>query len=354
MKSPFKIIPRIEVGKEDWDSFVDSSDEAWLKHIYDFQNALSTWPGRTDISFAVNDYNSAKDIIAVVPLYLLEGKKYKFLHYNIIDSTGGPACLNALSEKHKKRVLEYIYRILIEYADRYKAREINISLSPMAPMYRGDRCPRVNPLLKMGFENALTQTWIINIGLGKDIIWDKMEGRARTAIRKSEKFDIKIRLANELGDLDKYYQLHRETYLRNNIKPHPKAYFESVFKNFLSKGFSRIFFAEYEGKIIAAENFGIYKNAAFYWTGAASELGLNLEGNSLIQWKAIQLMIDEGLEWYETGEAFPNIKGGKLKGLNDFKKSFGGELYPYYRGRLDTRSKKYIFLDVLKEIKNMV
>jgi hypothetical protein len=25
---------------------------------------------------------------------------------------------------------------------------------------------------------------------------------------------------------------------------------------------------------------------------------------------------------------------GKLKGLNDFKKSFGGELYPFYRGQL--------------------
>lgn len=354
MKSPFKIISRVDVGKENWDSFVDSSDEAWLLHLYDLQNALSTWSVRSDISFAIADDNSGKGIVAVVPLHLIEGQLFKFLSYNILDSPGGPACSNVLSKKHKKRVLEYISRILIEYANRYNAREINLSLSPMAPIYRGDRCPRVNPLLKMGFENTLTQTWIIKIGLGKDAIWNKMEGRARTAIRKAEKFDIKIRLADKTGDIDKYYQLHCETYRRNNIKPHPKAYFESIFKNFFFKGLSRILFAEYNGEVIAAENFGIYKNAAIYWTGAASDISLSLEGNSLIQWKLIQLMIEEGLEWYETGEAFPNIKDGKLKGLNDFKRSFGGELYPYYKGKLDTRSKKHIFLDVLREIKNML
>ena len=48
----------------------------------------------------------------------------------------------------------------------------------------------------------------------------------------------------------------------------------------------------------------------------------------------MQWMIEHGFEWYETGEAFPNVQEGKNKGLNDFKKSFGGELYPFYKGRI--------------------
>ena len=46
-------------------------------------------------------------------------------------------------------------------------------------------------------------------------------------------------------------------------------------------------------------------------------------------------MIESGVEWSETGEAFPAAREGKSQGLTQFKESFGGELYPIYRGRLE-------------------
>jgi hypothetical protein len=45
---------------------------------------------------------------------------------------------------------------------------------------------------------------------------------------------------------------------------------------------SYILFPEWRGNVVAAENFGIYKQAAVYWTGAASAQGLNLAANSLL------------------------------------------------------------------------
>jgi hypothetical protein len=54
------------------------------------------------------------------------------------------------------------------------------------------------------------------------------------------------------------------------------------------------------------------------------------------------------LSWYEVGEAFPNVKEGKLKGLNDFKKSFGGSLYPYYKGRLPVNNRAAKILKALR------
>ena len=81
------------------------------------------------------------------------------------------------------------------------------------------------------------------------------------------------------------------------------------------------------------------KAGSLAWKTKASEAmarakGLEAEANSLLQWKAMQWMMHNGIEWYETGEAFPHLGGGKAKGLSDFKKSFGGSLYPYYKGRL--------------------
>ena len=44
-----------------------------------------------------------------------------------------------------------------------------------------------------------------------------------------------------------------------------------------------------------------------------------------------------GVGWYEVGEAFPNYLNVKEKGLNNYKKSFGGKLYPYFKGIINDK-----------------
>lgn len=325
---------RAEVGREAWDSFVDHSDEAWLWHRFDLQDAISTWPGKDDLSFAVRDISSGGGIVVVVPLHLIQSRRMFGFRWNTLDSLGGPACINDLSIKQKRKILEYAMSQVTTLARKYDAVEVNFALSPLAPAYCSERYPRINPLLELGCENTLTQTWMVNLGQGKEIIWNNMENRARTAIRKAEKQGLYIRPANESNDLEVYYNLHCETYKRTGARSHPKSYFEAIWSDFFSKGLSFILFAERNGTVVAAENFGIYKQAAVYWTGAASSQGLFLQANSLLQWTAMQSMIEDGIVWYETGEAFPHLREGKLKGLNDFKRSFGGELFPSYRGRI--------------------
>ncbi len=58
----------------------------------------------------------------------------------------------------------------------------------------------------------------------------------------------------------------------------------------------------------------------------------------MLQWTAMQWMLEASLEWYETGEAHPYALEAKSKGLNDFKKSFGGKLYPFYKARIEIDS----------------
>jgi subtilisin family serine protease len=330
---------REDLGRDAWDAFVDSADEAWLWHVFDLQDAVATWPGKHDLSFALVDRQADGEVVAVMPLHLIKGKRMGFLNWHVLDSIGGPACSNSLGKKYRQRVLQRVMEEMVCLAKEHRAVEITLSLPPMSPARRGERCPRVNPLLVLGCENTLTQTWVVNLQTGKDQVWANMEGRARTAIRKAEKLGVDCRPAGQAGDLDIYYNLHCETYKRTGVRPHPRAYFEAIWRNFLKKNLSYILFAKWHGTVVAAENFGIYKQAAVYWTGAASAQGLVMGANSLLQWRAMQWMIDNGLEWYETGEAFPQVHSGKLKGLNDFKKSFGGVLLPTFRGRMVLRKK---------------
>jgi len=239
---------------------------------------------------------------------------------------------------------------LLELARKTRSGEITVALPPLAPRLRGPNCPRVNPLLELGFSNTLTQTRVVDLRQGREAVWEGMKGRARTAVRKAEKSGVTTRPAERDGDLEAYYDLHRETCARNGIAPHPHAYFNAVWRDFLTAGRALILLAEREGRVIAAENFGVYKNAAIYWTGAALKEGLAFEANSALQWAAIQRMIEAGLEWYETGEAFPGANVGKLKGLDEFKKSFGGELYPYYKGMIDMRLLRHRAFRVVQDI----
>ena len=71
------------------------------------------------------------------------------------------------------------------------------------------------------------------------------------------------------------------------------------------------------------------------WTAAGNIEAARVGANNLLHWRAIQWARANGGLWYESGEAFPGTREGKLKGLNDFKRSFGGELYPIYRGYHD-------------------
>jgi Acetyltransferase (GNAT) domain len=334
MNTSFHVVRRRDLGRSAWDAFADASDEAWLWHRYDLREAVETWPGSSDESFAVLSAIEEQPL-ALMPLRRITRRFGGLLPLHILESLGGIALRNELGERRRRAVLAAVREQLIELSRRGGCVEIRILLSPMTPVLRGENCPRVSPLVEMGCDNTLSQTWVVDLRPGADALWKGMEGRARTAIRKAEKMGVVVREARP-EDWTVYYRLHQETYRRTGARPHPDNYFRIIWDRFLAGGLARIWIAEHEGTPVAAENFGVYKQAATYWTGAASARGLDAEANSLLQWTAMRWMAGNGVEWYETGEAFPQATGGKEKGLNDFKKSFSGQLFPLYKGCLAT------------------
>jgi len=330
------IAHRREIGPEAWDAFVEKADEAWLWHLFHFQDAFAAWPDRRDLSFAVVD-DRRGEVLGLVPLHLVRRTKTGIFTLSLLESLGGPACADSLPEKTRLQIRQAAQDRLLALARQYRVCAIDLALSPMAPAYRGERCPRVNPLLFLGCDNTLTQTYVIDLRRPEEELWQGLTGNCRNMVKRAEKEGVTVREADSLADLERYYQMHLETYRRTGAAPHPFAYFQQIWGKFVSSGYSHIFLAELKGELVAAANVGAYKGAMIYWTGA-SKTGLPAPGvNNLLQWHAIRYGRSRGFAWYESGEAFPNLKEGKLKGLNDFKKSFGGELYPFYRGRLVIR-----------------
>lgn len=304
---------------------MEDCGEAWLLHRYDLIQSLAHWRGRKDRSFFVLD--DQNKWLAIVPLHLVTNSKAAFLRLHTLVSQGGPAIIDNIDKEYRDKIFNFIGDCLIKMAVEVGAMQIELNFSSMSPGIHS---------IPQGFVDVVEQTYVLDLHGGAEAVWNRMEKRARTAIRKAEKEQVIIRRANLNTDLDIYYHLHQTTYHRTGASPHPKAYFEHIWQDFYQKGLSLILFAELEGEVVAAANFGIYKNRAMYWTGASTDKGLQSNANSLLQWRAIQEFIELGVELFESGRAFPNATG-KLGGLDKFKRSFGGELVPQHKLRVVTR-----------------
>jgi hypothetical protein len=332
---PFVAYARHELGRQQWDTFVDATDEAWLWHRYDWQDALATWRGRTDLSFAVLD-NRTSEVLALLPIHLVSGKLYRLIPWNTLHSMGGPAFKNNVGDKQRFQVIEFVQQFILGLGRKHSVFEVDLMLTALAPAFRGADCPRVNPLLDFaGCQNTLTQTYVLDLRQSDEVLRAQYSKGARSELKKFEMEGVEIRDAHGTDDLALYYQLHTETYGRTGVPPHPMEYFRHIFEIFIPAGLCRVVFLVREGKVIAAQNTALYKRGGLYWTGASRSDKSGGENRILMQ-NQLDHARQVGVEWYEVGEAFPNVASGKAKGLNDFKRSFGGELYPVYRGRLVT------------------
>jgi hypothetical protein len=326
------ISPRHELSRSIWDKFVENSPQAWLWHSWDSQDAIDTWPGKHDLSFAIIDSDQTEQILAIMPVHRVDRSFLGLFNNCILESTGGLAIAPNLSKRQIDMINRQWLDHMLQLADQQNAESIDISLTPMAPAYRGIACPRINPLIDFSFQNTSTQTYVLELNQSIDTIWENMESFCRTHIRKAEKSGLVVREAGGEEDLEIYYGLHCATYNRTGVKPHPLAYFQKIWEFYVDQGKAKVFFAELDGKVIAADNEAIYKKAVSGWTAA----GLNsvVPGvNNLLHWTAMKWAIENQFEFYESGEGFPGEKNSKRKGLTDFKKSFGGTLYPFFRGQ---------------------
>jgi|SaaInlStandDraft_5_1057022.scaffolds.fasta_scaffold19322_3 hypothetical protein len=321
----FNIVPRLNIPINTWDEFVDSSDDAWLWHRYIFQDSACTWKGRIDLSFAVCDAN--KEILALVPL-----QKISRHGVNFLDVVGGIAIKNGMGHKRKTKLRDFIIQSLHDFCNK-RTLEIRFSLSPLTPGILGKNTPYVSPILFHNMKNKLGQTYILDLSVAVDELWKGYNKTTRRDIRKIYSGDYSIKVAT-YEDLEQYYELHKETYLRSGLEPHPKSYFKYIFGYFLQHKLCRVIFLEKNGKILTAQNTVIYKEAAYYWTGASCSIKNVAGAHKVLMHEQIIWSKQNGCLYYEIGEAFPSEVTGKKKGLNDFKKGFGGNMRPYFKGTI--------------------
>jgi CelD/BcsL family acetyltransferase involved in cellulose biosynthesis len=330
-----RFVGRKDLGRSAWDDLVDRCSEAWLWHRYDYLSALEVWPGRRDLSFAA--VSPEGEALALFPAQLAPYLRIaRIFRFPVLDSQGGPALANNGGSGAPDDLRRSLVGHGLALARAHRTAEMRLSASRLAPAYAPDIELRYDSLPDLQGAEIEGHTWMVDLTEGREAVWKGMQGRARTAVRKAEKSGVSVRWGESRGDLESYYRLHRETYERTGACPHPKEYFTAIWTNFVERGLARFLFAEADGEIVAAQNFAVYKGAAVYWTGAATSEALRVGANSLLQWRAIEWMLEADLRLYEVGDAASGPSDTKARRLSDFKRSFGGRLAPVPRVRFDT------------------
>lgn len=187
-------------------------------------------------------------------------------------------------------------------------------------------------LLKFGFKKSEkeiqpSETIILDLRKSEEELLKGMKQKTRYNIGVAEKHGIKIK---ENGDFEPFWRILEETAKRDKFHLHPKKYYETMLKSNLEatppSSENKLFFAEKDGKIIAAAIVNFFGKRATYLHGASSAEHKNLMAPYLLHWEIARYAKKNGFEEYD----FWGISEKKYPGVTRFKLGFGGGkiIYP--------------------------
>jgi lipid II:glycine glycyltransferase (peptidoglycan interpeptide bridge formation enzyme) len=284
-------------GKE----FLQSTE--WLK----FQEAF----GRR--TFSVEDENfSAKIIEHVLPIV---GRYFYVPRGPILKVASGKlqveSFLNELIELSKK---EHAGWVRIEPGD-------SRLLDPIRLNSRVAKAP---------YDVQPKEVFKIDISKPEEQLLAEMKSKTRYNIRLAQKHGVSLRITNgyECANntcIEKFLELTKEMARRQGIVSHSEEYYRKMFETF-SEDMLRLYCAEYDGKIIAANLMLFFGDTATYLHGASSNENRNVMAPFLLQWQAIMDAQKCGCRWYDFGGVqtgrIEHKKHSDLSGVTAFKTGF--------------------------------
>ena len=311
---------RRDILSDNWDSVVLRSPDGWVFALYGWQELIlgvRQW-GLQDHSFAVSLEGK---IAAVVPLQLHPANRILG-----ISAWGGcgPILSGSVADEHRPAILSKIYETCSEVAATTHAVALEFS-QPSVTQACINNIYGVNHSVFFGFEDRSGLTQVIDLKPSVDDLWKGLSKNARNIIRRAEKAGITARRVHWSEHLDSYYRLHRETYFRTGVTPHPVQYFSGISEKMAPSGYSALFAAfDGDGDVLAYHNDACLGPGVLYHTGCSADSAQDTGANYLLLWTAIVAAKQDGRLAYEVGPIFPGTDESKQKGLTLFKTRFGG------------------------------
>ncbi len=128
----------------------------------------------------------------------------------------------------------------------------------------------------------------------------RMKSKTRYNIRLAEKRGVKVFETREKNHIAAFLDLITATSGRKGITSHPRSYYEKMLE-ILPKEMCRLFVAEYEGKIVAANIVMFFGETVTYLHGGTADEHRDVMAPYLLQWEQIKTAKKESFQFYDFG-----------------------------------------------------
>lgn len=218
---------------------------------------------------------------------------------------------------------------------------------------------RVDPPWALGHEKRLTDvgfrkgeyevqpkcSLIIDLKKSEEELIAQLKPKTRYNISLAQRKGVKVKISSEVSDIECFWQLVKQTSSRDGFVPHLKEHYKKMFEIFSPDGTIKLFLAEYDNKIIAANLISFFGQVCIYLHGASSNMYREVMAPYLLQWQAIKEAKRLGLAFYDfggvNGQTFNNPK---WEGITRFKTGFAPQIPPReYIGSFDLILNPVIF-----------
>lgn len=330
-------------NKEEWEDFLQKCMEKTFLQSWnwgEFQKSL----GNNIWRFGIFESNQ---LISVALIIKHTAKRGSFL---LVPH--GPV-VKQQATRDKRQVLETLLSKLKELA---KVEGVDfIRISPIL-----ERVKENEKLFKdLGFRLRALHThpessWKLNIEPSEQELLEDMRKTTRYLTKQAENDEnLEVFRSFDIKDVEVFDEMHLQVVKNQKFVPFSLEYFKKEFSAFISDDQIALFFAKYNGKIIAS-SYGIFwSNMAFYHHAALMPEYKKIPAAYLLQWVAIKEAKKRKCKIYDFWGYKDPLKNPKhpYSGPTLFKMGFGGYKDEYVKTQDFIISQKYWLNYIIETIR---
>jgi len=261
--------------------------------------------------------NNEVEVLVIEERFLANKKKFLYIPYGCITED--------ILEKIKKigREQKAIFLLIEPFQDL--PQDIGLKLKPAIKRYQPQK------------------TLLFDLTKTKDQLLADLNQSTRRNLKIAEKADIKFVIADNNDEKAKndFAFLIKKTSRRDEFTAYSKEYYFALLSIPKSPDFEvKLFFAEYQGKAIAANIVILYKKTAFNLHGGSDDEYKKIKAPGFLRWNQMLWAKEQGIERYD----FWGIDEKKWPGVTEYKKGFGGKEHIYPAGKILVFNRKVYWL----------
>jgi lipid II:glycine glycyltransferase (peptidoglycan interpeptide bridge formation enzyme) len=170
------------------------------------------------------------------------------------------------------------------------------------------------------------EIFVIDISKSEDELLAEMKPKTRYNVKLAEKRGVIVSSGQRTvtsKNVDEFLRLTQVMAKRQGIVAHPAEYYRKMIEN-ISGDILKLYVAEYEGRVIAANLVVFFGEACVYLHGASDDDYRNVMAPYLLQWQQIQDAKEAGCVRYDFG----GVSAINWQGITKFKLGFSPKTMP--------------------------